>query len=111
VDALDSISFGGSLQLQISRIFADQTSFSLFALASGSATGSFSSVSATGDYGTLTFAKSGGLWTSGPTSVSGQTLTFSETTGTLVIVPEPTAMALVAVAAGVMIASRRRRMA
>jgi fibronectin-binding autotransporter adhesin len=109
VDALDSTSFGGGLQLQISSIFADQTSFSLFALASGSATGSFSSVSATGSYGTLTFTNAGRLWTSGPTSVGGQTLEFNESTGTLVIVPEPTSLLLVATAIGAAVARRRRR--
>lgn len=109
VDALDSTSFGGGLQLQISSIFADQTSFSLFALASGSATGSFSSVSATGSYGTLTFTNAGRLWTSGATSVGGQTLEFNESTGTLVIVPEPTSLLLVATAIGAAVARRRRR--
>ncbi|MFM8379702.1 MAG: hypothetical protein ACKOB1_10310, partial [Planctomycetia bacterium] len=51
---------------------------------------SFTSVTATGLYGSLMFTKDGsGVWTSGSTSQAGQTMTFTQSTGDLVIVPEP----------------------
>lgn len=88
------LDYGGTLSLSLNTTFADNTTFDLFAF-SGLMSGSFSSVTATGSYGSLTFTNDGlGVWSSGPTNVAGQSMTFSQSTGDLVIVPEPGALAL-----------------
>jgi|694.fasta_scaffold130744_3 hypothetical protein len=87
-----SLTYGGLLNLTLSGSYADQTSFGLF---SGftSQTGSFSSIalSAVGtDFDGKTFAEDGtsGDWYTGWTA-SNQQLKFSQSTGTLTVVPEP----------------------
>ncbi|MFM7243578.1 MAG: beta strand repeat-containing protein [Planctomycetaceae bacterium] len=112
IDIADSsgIIFGGSLKLTFTSLFPDNTTFNLFAF-SGSPSGSFSSVSAAGSYGALTFVKQGGVWTAQSGS---QTLTFTESSGNVLVVPEPAApMLLVAggFAAAVCRARRRRNFA
>lgn len=82
------LTYGGGVELSIGSLFSDNTSFNLFGF-SGAPAGGLTSVSATGAYGPLSFTGTGGVWT----AVSGpQTLTFTESTGTLVIIPEPTTM-------------------
>jgi autotransporter-associated beta strand protein len=82
------LTYGGGVELSIGSLFSDNTSFNLFGF-SGAPAGGLTSVSATGAYGPLSFTGAGGVWT----AVSGpQTLTFTESTGTLVIIPEPTTM-------------------
>ncbi len=82
------LTYGGGVELSIGSLFSDNTSFNLFGF-SGVPAGGLTSVSATGAYGPLSFTGTGGVWT----AVSGpQTLTFTESTGTLVIIPEPTTM-------------------
>ena len=89
------LTYGGGVELSIGSLFSDNTSFNLFGFG-GSPAGGLTSVSATGAYGPLSFTGAGGVWT----AVSGpQTLTFTESTGTLVIVPEPTALLSGAMAA------------
>lgn len=89
------LTYGGGVELSIGALFSDNTSFNLFGFG-GSPAGGLTSVSATGAYGPLSFTGAGGVWT----AVSGpQTLTFTESTGTLVIVPEPTALLSAAMAA------------
>jgi hypothetical protein len=112
-DAIDvsqsaGLSYGGDLSLSFSDVFGDGTSFGLFGF-TGSPSGSYASVTASGSYGALTFSNSGGVWTAAATN--GQTLTFTEATGSLVIVPEPASVVLAGIGASLaaLIALRRRR--
>ena len=112
-DAIDvsqsgGLSYGGDLSLSFSDVFGDGTSFGLFGF-TGSPSGSYASVTASGSYGALTFSNSGGVWTAAATN--GQTFTFTEATGSLVIVPEPASVVLAGIGASLaaLIALRRRR--
>ena len=112
-DAIDvsqsaGLSYGGDLSLSFSDVFADNTSFGLFGI-NGTPSGSYASVTASGSYGALTFSNSGGVWTAAATN--GQTLTFTEATGSLVIVPEPASVVLAGIGASLaaLVALRRRR--
>lgn len=101
------LAYGGAMEISIGSLFADNSSFHLFGF-SGGAAGGLAGVSATGAYGPLSFTNAGGVWT----AVSGtQTLTFTESTGTLAIIPEPTTMlsGVMAVALTMVVAARSRR--
>jgi len=102
-----ALTYGGDLSLSLSDVFADNTSFSLFGI-NGTPSSSFSTVKASGSYGLLTFTNSGGVWTAA--AGNGQTLTFTETTGALVIIPEPTLVLSGAMTAGLaaLLVARRR---
>lgn len=87
-----SMNYGGTLALTLSGSYVDQTTFDLF---SGftTYTGTFSAItlSATGsDYDGLTFsgADANGDWLS-TWNGNNQALKFSQSTGTLTVVPEP----------------------
>jgi autotransporter-associated beta strand protein len=103
-----SLTYGGVMQLDLSQTFADNTSFNLFTgFTAGS--GDFSSITSTGSaYTGLSFTRIGNLWTSG-TAAGGQSLEFNQTTGTLVIVPEPAALALAGLGIAVAAWARRRK--
>lgn len=112
-DAIDvsqsaGLSYGGDLSLSFSDVFGDGTSFGLFGF-TGSPSGSYASVTASGSYGALTFSNSGGVWTAAATN--GQTFTFTEATGSLVIVPEPASVVLAGIGASLaaLVVLRRRR--
>jgi hypothetical protein len=95
-----SLTYGGLLNLTLSGSYADQTSFGLF---SGFTiqSGSFSSIalSAVGtDFDGETFAQDGtsGNWYTGWTG-NNQQLKFSQSAGTLTVVPEPSTIVFAAI--------------
>ena len=99
-----SIAYDGTLQLNLSQTFGDNTTFNLFEGFGSSFSGNFATITSVGSaYTGLTFTRVSNLWTS--TSAGSQSLEFNQATGQLVIVPEPAALALagggVAVAAWV----------
>ena len=108
-----TVSWGGLLDLTLSGSYADYTAFNLF---SGftSFSGNLSGISfaAPGSpYATLSFGGPvNGVWYTGTTG-AGQSMTFSQTTGVLTVVPEPTAVALAAVGVAIcgLHSFRRRR--
>jgi fibronectin-binding autotransporter adhesin len=98
VDVTGLLTYGGNMVIDfgssITTALADNTSFNLFDF--GSFTGSFSGITTAADssyYGGLTFANTGTgtKWTA---TKGTQTLEFTHSTGVLVIVPEPAAIAL-----------------
>ena len=110
-----SLTYGGFLNLTLSGSYANDTTFDLF---SGftSQGGDFTSIalSALGTpYQGLTFSgPTGGVWETNKNG-SGQSLKFDQSTGALVIVPEPStyAMALAGLACGGYSLFRRRKRA
>ena len=122
VVSASSVAYGGLLDIIISGSYANNTSFKLFDFASES--GDFTSLglSGSGPYASLQFGAlgAGGYgadawvtdWTT-PGVPNGQRLVFYESTGTLVVVPEPSTYALLACGAGVigLLHRRKRRQA
>ena len=104
--------YGGVLSLVFGNgsAFGDNTTFDLFQF-TGSPSGSFSSVTSSGFYA--------GSWTNNNDGTfkleqGGQTLTFSQSSGDIVVVPEPPALALAGIGAGLAgwnLIRRRRRAA
>jgi len=107
VSQASALTYGGGLSLSFADVFADNTSFGLFGI-NGTPSGSYASVTASGSYGLLTFANAGGVWSA--SAGNGQTLTFTESTGTLSIIPEPTMVLSGVMTAGLaaFIIARRR---
>ena len=89
--AAGGLTFGGTLSLSFGSLFADDTTFNLFSF-TGAPIGGLAGIVTTGSYGSLTFTGSSGVWKSN--EVNGQSMTFTESTGNLVIVPEPAGLAL-----------------
>jgi fibronectin-binding autotransporter adhesin len=110
VSTVGGTTYGGILSLVFGNgaAFADNTTFDLFQF-TGSPSGSFSSVTSSGFYA--------GSWTNNNDGTfkleqGGQTLTFSQSSGDIVVVPEPAALALAGIGAGVAgwnLIRRRRR--
>jgi hypothetical protein len=117
ITAMTSVAYGGTLALDFQNNgFATGSLWQLFAAASHS--GHFSSVTATGAYGGLTFNYLGdGEWKA--LLGGGQSMSFYETdakawngrftAGQLVVVPEPTAMAIAATGAALLGMRRWKR--
>jgi autotransporter-associated beta strand protein len=107
VSQASALTYGGGLSLSFADVFADNTSFGLFGI-NGTPSGSYASVTASGSYGLLTFSNAGGVWSA--SAGNGQTLTFTESTGTLSIIPEPTMVLSGVMTAGLaaFIIARRR---
>ena len=104
------LQFGGKLTLEFSGLFDNKTAFDLFTPASGSTlAGNFTGVTVIGGFYTgLEWNQTGSLWKSSSTT-AGQSLEFSAVTGQLVIVPEPSTIALLAAAGGIALLHRNRR--
>jgi fibronectin-binding autotransporter adhesin len=107
-----SLTYGGNLDLVMSGSYANGTTFNLFSNFS-TKTLDFAAVglNATGEYHGLMFTGTAGVWTSTWTD-NHQRLVFSTATGNLVVVPEPStvAMALAGLACGGWRMMRRRRL-
>jgi fibronectin-binding autotransporter adhesin len=107
ISLTDSLTYGGTLQLNLSQTFENGTTFGLFSGFS-SFSGNLASIVSTGSaYAGATFTRIGNVWTSG--TVGSQTLELNQATGTLVIVPEPAGLILVAVAVATGALARRCR--
>ncbi|MFM7205581.1 MAG: beta strand repeat-containing protein, partial [Planctomycetaceae bacterium] len=111
-DAVDvtqasALTYGGTLALSFNNLFGDYSTFGLFGF-TGTPSSSLASVTATGSYGSLSFTNAGGVWTAA--AGNGQTLSFTESTGTLSIIPEPTVVVsgLTAFGLGTLLLARRR---
>lgn len=98
------LTYGGPLQLQFTGTLPDGT-YNLFT-GFGSQAGTFSSIMAAGGYsGALTEAA--GVWSG---TFGAQTLTFSNATGDLVIVPEPTTLLAAGCGAAIALGGVYRRL-
>ena len=108
-----SLTYGGLLDLALSGSYANYTTFDLF---SGftSQVGDFTSIalSALGTpYQGLTFSgPTGGVWETNKNG-SGQSLKFDQSTGTLAVVPEPSAWVIATIGTSLFSLSRWRQRA
>ena len=113
-DAIDitsggAIQLGGTLAFNFGNgaDFTNATTFNLFAFNTTSS-GNFSGITSAGyaAYSGLTWTQSGDVWSA--TAGNGQMLNFSELTGDLSVIPEPSTWVLVALGLTVVTMLRRR---
>jgi len=114
-----ALAYGGTLQLDLAGLGTTQypifdATYSLFQFGAGTATGnlaSITSINGAGQYAGLTWTRNGSLWTS--TEFSGQPglyFEFSQSAGTLAVVPEPSTYAMAGLGlAGVALMRWRRK--
>jgi len=99
--------FGGALVLSFGSLLSNSTTINLFSFP-GTSLGNFSGVTSTGSYnGAWSIGVPNDTWTL--SSGGGQVLTFSEVTGNLNVVPEPSTWALLAFSLTTVMVLRRRR--
>jgi autotransporter-associated beta strand protein/T5SS/PEP-CTERM-associated repeat protein len=107
-----ALTYGGNLDLLLTGSYADGTTWNLFSnFLTKNGDLADVVVTAPGDeYDGLTFTNAGGVWTSTMTA-NNQYLEFTQSTGNLVVVPEPStiAMTLAGLACGGWQVARRRR--
>jgi len=107
-----ALTYGGNLDLLLTGSYADGTTWNLFSnFLTKNGDLADVVVTAPGDeYDGLTFTKTGGVWKS-TTTANNQYLEFTQSTGNLVVVPEPStiAMTLAGLACGGWQVARRRR--
>lgn len=100
------LTYGGTMALAFGgSILPDNTTFDIFSF-TGSTTGSFAQVASTGYYA--------GTWTNNPDGTyslakDSQTLTFTPSTGDVVVVPEPASMMLMTAGIAACVGLRLRR--
>ncbi len=109
-DAIDitsggAIQFGGAFTIAFGSLLSDGATLDLFNFTTSSS-GDFSSLISTGSYAG-TWTRTGEVFSF--TSGGGQTLSFSEITGDLSVVPEPATWALLAFSLTTVMVLRRRR--
>ena len=109
VTVIDALTYGGTMEIDFAFLTAapNFTSFYLFDF--GSQSGFFTGITTKNDgsfYGGLSFAGGGDEWTA---TAGSQTLSFTHSTGELVIVPEPAGWASAAFGVlGVIVCAMRR---
>lgn len=104
VDVGGLLTYNGDLTLTINAALSNGT-YNLFSF--GSQTGDFDSVVFAGGFYTDPFSDQGaGVWEA---TSSGQTFSFSQGSGTLLVVPEPSSMVFLLIGAGVLLISHQRR--
>lgn len=109
-DVGGSLTYGGAMLIvfnsSLTTAYADNTVFDFFNFASQS--GSFTSITTASNgayYGGLTFTQSGDKWTA---AKGAQTVEYTQSTGNLVVVPEPLTLGLTGL--GIVAAIMARRM-
>lgn len=105
-DALDVASqllYGGSLNLNFSTAVAQDDLFNLFNF--GSASGSFTDFAFTGTYSGNLTNQFDGTWIG---TIGGLGFEFTEASGTLAVVPEPSRLLLIGLGLGLAVFRRRR---